>query len=295
MAEPPVSVGDEFGWTRSITPAEVSAFGALVGDQAQHHQAQGAEPVVVHGLLLMGMVSQLAAQFHFIGREFTSVFHAPAFCGRELTARMVVAEVRPLGSLGWSTRLVCEVEDERGQVLLSGSGVGVIPLDRPSAASGRPVEGKGRVMAGGEGERFTEGLRMLHRLGDQETVDGFLSLFTAHAPDLGDYIVEFVCGDLLRRPWLSLRELEMVTLTALAAQGGAEGVLALHVKAALRLGISTQEIVAVFIHVSAYAGFPRAVAAVVVANAVFADNPDLVAAADAPVRDEPPVDGSGGM
>lgn len=143
-------------------------------------------------------------------------------------------------------------------------------------------------------ERFEEGMRILGRLGDPPTVEGFLATFAAHAPDLGRYIVEFVCGDLMRRPDLTPRDLEVVTLTALAAQGGAEAVLALHVKAALRLGISSREIMAVFIHVAAYAGFPRAVAAVAVANLVFDDNPDLVAAAnsrsDDPARPPAPTD-----
>ncbi|CAM5331403.1 hypothetical protein SAVIM338S_00924 [Streptomyces avidinii] len=136
-----------------------------------------------------------------------------------------------------------------------------------------------------ESERYTEGLRLLRQLGDPTTVDGFLSAFTQHAPDLGTYVVEFVCGDLLRRPGLSLREKELVTLTALACQGGAEGVLALHVKAALYLGISTQEIIAVFIHATAYAGFPRAVTAVAVAGKVFAENPELAGTAGLDAED----------
>ncbi|CAM5331495.1 hypothetical protein SAVIM338S_00925 [Streptomyces avidinii] len=131
MADPPVSVGDVFGWTRSVEPEEVGAFGMLVGDLAQHHQTQGNQPLVVHGLLLVGLVSQLAAQFHFIGHEFSATFHAPAFCGRELTARMVVAELRPVGALGWSSRLQCDVVGPGGQLLLTGSAVGVIPLNRP--------------------------------------------------------------------------------------------------------------------------------------------------------------------
>lgn len=140
--DPPVAPGDAFGWTRSITVAEVLAFGELVGDQAQHHRVRNNGPVTVHGLLLMGMVSQLAATFHFIGHEFAATFHAPAFCGRELTARMVVTELEPLGALGWATHLVCEVFDQRGQLLLTGSGRGVIPAVHLSTSVEPPATGR---------------------------------------------------------------------------------------------------------------------------------------------------------
>ncbi|MGI8430360.1 MAG: carboxymuconolactone decarboxylase family protein [Solirubrobacteraceae bacterium] len=50
--------------------------------------------------------------------------------------------------------------------------------------------------------------------------------------DLGRYIVEFAFGDIYDRPGPSLRDRELVTVAMLAAMGGCEPQLDVHLKAA---------------------------------------------------------------
>lgn len=91
------------------------------------------------------------------------------------------------------------------------------------------------------------------------------------APALAHHIVAFGFGDLYSRPALEPRQRQLVTLGILAALGGCEPELQVHVKTSLNVGLSPQEIVEVFIHTAGYAGFPRAINAVAVAKKVFAE------------------------
>ena len=68
---------------------------------------------------------------------------------------------------------------------------------------------------------------------------------------------------------MSNRERELLTLGLLAAQGGCEKQLKVHVHAALNVGISREEIVETFIHCVPYLGFPKALNAVFAAKEVF--------------------------
>lgn len=101
----------------------------------------------------------------------------------------------------------------------------------------------------------------------QQVIDGLKDI----APDLGRYIVEFAFGDLYSRPGLDLRSREIATVAALTAMGNAAPQLKVHIKAALNVGVSKQEIIEVILQMSAYAGFPAALNAVAIAREVFAN------------------------
>jgi 4-carboxymuconolactone decarboxylase len=77
--------------------------------------------------------------------------------------------------------------------------------------------------------------------------------------DLGRYIVEFAFGDVYSRRGLSLRDRELITVAMLAAMGGREPQLDVHLHGALNAGVTTEELQEVMIHVAPYAGFPAAI------------------------------------
>lgn len=77
--------------------------------------------------------------------------------------------------------------------------------------------------------------------------------------DLGRYIVEFAFGDVYDRPGLSVRDRELATVAMLAAMGGCEPQLDVHLRAAVNVGISLDELRELMIHVAPYAGFPAAI------------------------------------
>jgi 4-carboxymuconolactone decarboxylase len=77
--------------------------------------------------------------------------------------------------------------------------------------------------------------------------------------DLGRHIVEYAFGDVYARPGLSLCDRELATVAMLAAMGGCEPQLDVHLHAARNVGLSVDELREVVIQVAPYAGFPAAI------------------------------------
>ncbi|MFD7750273.1 carboxymuconolactone decarboxylase family protein [Streptomyces sp. NPDC059698] len=119
-------------------------------------------------------------------------------------------------------------------------------------------------------DRYSAGLARMRELGGAETTDAFLASLEETAPDLGRYVAEFVYEDLYRRDGLDLCARQLATLATLVALGGCERQLSMHIGVALDVGVPQRAVVELFIHQSAYAGFPRALNAVAVAREVFA-------------------------
>ena len=85
-----------------------------------------------------------------------------------------------------------------------------------------------------------------------------------------EFITEGVWGSVWSRPGLTPRERSMVTIALLAALGQGEE-LAMHVRATRNTGASEDDIREVLLHVAAYAGAPKANAAIAIAKRIFAE------------------------
>ena len=90
------------------------------------------------------------------------------------------------------------------------------------------------------------------------------------SPALGEQVL-LGFGEIYARPQLSPRDRQLVTLGMLAALGGCEPQLEVHVGVSLNVGLSAAEIVEALLQSSAYCGFPRALNATFVAKRVFAE------------------------
>ena len=77
--------------------------------------------------------------------------------------------------------------------------------------------------------------------------------------DLGRHIVEYAFGDVYTRPGLSLRDRELAAVAMLAAKGGCEPQLDVHLHAARNVGLTIEQLREVLIQVAPYAGFPAAI------------------------------------
>ena len=91
------------------------------------------------------------------------------------------------------------------------------------------------------------------------------------APDLARYVVEFPYGDIYTRPGLDLKIRELVTISAITTMGGADTQLKSHIRGALNVGCTKEEILEVIIQMAVYAGFPRAINGVLAAKEVFGE------------------------
>jgi 4-carboxymuconolactone decarboxylase len=106
-------------------------------------------------------------------------------------------------------------------------------------------------------------------LGD-EHVDRALAATTEFTAPFQDLITRYAWGDVWSRPGLSRAERSMITLAALVALRQSDE-LAMHIRAALRNGLTRDQISEILLHLSIYAGVPSANYAYKVAQAVLAE------------------------
>ena len=93
-------------------------------------------------------------------------------------------------------------------------------------------------------------------LGD-EHVDRAMARTTDFTRAFQEFITADVWGDIWGRPGLDRRTRSAITLALLTALR-AEGEIPMHVRAALRNGLTPEEIGEVLLHTAAYAGVPAA-------------------------------------
>jgi 4-carboxymuconolactone decarboxylase len=108
-------------------------------------------------------------------------------------------------------------------------------------------------------------------LGD-EHVDRAIARTTDFTADFQDLITRYAWGEIWTRPGLDRRTRSCITLTALVA-GGHQHELALHIRAALRNGLTPDEIKEVLLQTAIYCGVPAANSAFAVAQDVLAEEP----------------------
>jgi 4-carboxymuconolactone decarboxylase len=119
-----------------------------------------------------------------------------------------------------------------------------------------------------DAERAEQGMSVRREVLGDEHVDRAVAGTTAFTAPFQDLITRYAWGDIWSRPGLSRAERSIVTLTVLAALQH-EDELAMHVKAALRNGLTPEQIQEVLLQVAIYAGVPAGNRAFAVAQQVL--------------------------
>lgn len=121
-----------------------------------------------------------------------------------------------------------------------------------------------------DSDRYRRGREKLKEI-HGEAGENVVATLGEVSPDLARYIFEFAFGDVYCREGLSLKEREIVTISALSALGNALPQLKTHIHAGLNVGCTRQEIVEIMIQMAVYAGFPAALNGTLAAKEVFAE------------------------
>lgn len=74
--------------------------------------------------------------------------------------------------------------------------------------------------------------------------------------DLPRLITNYAFADVLGRPELDLKTREMITVASLITLGNAQPQLELHMRAALNVGVTKEELLEIVIQMAIYAGIP---------------------------------------
>ena len=117
---------------------------------------------------------------------------------------------------------------------------------------------------------YERGMRVRREVLGDDHVDAAVARTTDFTADFQDYITRSVWGGIWARPGLDRRMRSAITLTALTATGH-ERELAMHVRAALRNGLTADEIKEILLQSGAYCGVPAANGAFAIAQSVLAE------------------------
>jgi len=102
-------------------------------------------------------------------------------------------------------------------------------------------------------ERRKRGRARLAKLGDEPGGEEFL----ARMGDLGDWVVDFVFGDVHCRPGLDARERKLIIVAVLTTLGSSDPQARAHVRALHAIHVPYAEIEEATLQTAPYAGFPR--------------------------------------
>ena len=115
-----------------------------------------------------------------------------------------------------------------------------------------------------------DGMRVRREVLGDDHVDRAIESTTELTAGFQDFITRYAWGEVWARPGLDRRTRSAITLTALIALGR-DHELAMHVRAALRNGLTRDEIGEVILHCAVYCGVPAANRAFAVAQGVLSE------------------------
>jgi len=121
-------------------------------------------------------------------------------------------------------------------------------------------------------DQHDQGMRTRREVLGDEHVDRSVAKTTEFTADFQDLITRYAWGEIWSRPGLDRRTRSCITLTALVALGREEE-LAMHIRAARRIGLTPDEIKEVLLHSAIYCGVPAANGAFAIAQAVLDEEP----------------------
>jgi 4-carboxymuconolactone decarboxylase len=126
----------------------------------------------------------------------------------------------------------------------------------------------------------TDGERIRRAVLGDAHVDRAAAGATPFSAPFQEFITRYAWGGVWTREGLDRRTRSIITLSVLTALGR-ENEIALHVRGALRNGLSPEEICEVLIHTAVYAGVPAANAAVAIAAKVIEQDASAAGRGDA--------------
>ena len=127
-----------------------------------------------------------------------------------------------------------------------------------------------------EETRYDRGLATMRKMFGPG-IDSALKSLEAASPDLARCLVEFPFADIYTRPGLDLKTREMLTVAALTVLGYPQAELKDHIRGALNVGCTPDQILEIILQMAVYAGFPAALNGLFAAKEVFAHRPEATA------------------
>lgn len=119
-------------------------------------------------------------------------------------------------------------------------------------------------------EAHEQGMEVRRAVLGDEHVDRAIARTNDFTAEFQELITRYAWGEIWTRPGLDRRTRSCITLTALVA-GGHDQELAMHVRAALRNGLTPEEIKEVLLQTAIYCGVPAANSAFAIAQGILVE------------------------
>lgn len=122
-------------------------------------------------------------------------------------------------------------------------------------------------------ETYDNGMHVRREVLGDDHVDRAIANTTPFTENFQEFITNYAWGTIWANDRLERRSRSMITLAVLTALGR-ENEIAMHVRAALRNGLTEEEIGEVLLHTAVYAGVPATNAALAIAQRTLAETQD---------------------
>ncbi|BBY32350.1 4-carboxymuconolactone decarboxylase [Mycolicibacter minnesotensis] len=155
---------------------------------------------------------------------------------------------------------------KNGRLVILDSVAHLAPVESPSATANLILD---HVLV--RDPVYTAGMSVRRDVLGDKHVDAAIARSTEFTADFQELITRYAWGTIWTRDGLDRRSRSIVTLTALVARGHHEE-LAMHLRAARRNGLSSNEIKEVLLQTAIYCGVPDANTAFRIATEVFAED-----------------------
>ena len=105
---------------------------------------------------------------------------------------------------------------------------------------------------------YETGVKIVNEVNGEGAAKGLEAAFKSVSPDMAEYIIRYGFGEIYNRPGLDFKTKELLIIASLTTQANATSQLKSHMKAALNVGVTPNEISETMILLSLYTGFPAA-------------------------------------
>jgi 4-carboxymuconolactone decarboxylase len=120
------------------------------------------------------------------------------------------------------------------------------------------------------GDQWEQGMAVRRAVLGDDHVDRAAARTTPFTADFQDFITRYAWGEVWSRPGLDRKTRSCITLALLTGLH-CHGELGMHVRAAVRNGLTSDEIKEVLLHTAVYAGVPAANAAFAIAQEILSE------------------------
>jgi 3-hydroxybutyryl-CoA dehydratase len=144
-----IKVGDTFSDSVTLTMEQSLAFGRLTGDFNPVHydpefcKAKGFDGLILHGLLVVSIISRLGGQVAWLLAGMNFKLTKPVYPGDTITSTITITEI----DARMRAKAVCEMRNQHGFKVLDASFSGVLPNEEERGimarmlAQGDPTNG----------------------------------------------------------------------------------------------------------------------------------------------------------